>query len=139
VLLALEQKAFPLIPAPGLFVFADAAQPDFVGQKCSREGKQQPADRTSLIFGRDKELVEIFFGKLSASIAANLPSSATKRLQPFSISAGMRPRRFASNLSLAVSSPVETQLSIQTRAISPYSSTRAGRIAESETAMTFKP
>src|SRR5258708_40325950 len=57
------------------------------------------------------------------------PSSATNRLQPFSISSGIRARNFASRKLLASSSPVEAQLFIQTRAISSYSSARAGRIA----------
>src|SRR6516164_5423129 len=56
------------------------------------------------------------------------PSSATKRLQPFSTSCGTRARNVASRKLLASSRPVETQLSIQTRAISSYSSARAGRI-----------
>src|SRR5580698_8285241 len=63
-----------------------------------------------------------------ASIAANLPpSSATNRLQPLSTSRYTRSRSFVSNASLAVLSPVETQLSIQTRATSSYSSRCAGR------------
>src|SRR5260370_35815455 len=40
----------------------------------------------------------------------------------------MRARNFASRKLLAASRPVEAQLSIQTRAISSYSSVRAGRI-----------
>src|ERR1700674_2813788 len=56
-------------------------------------------------------------------------SSATNRLQPFSISSGIRARNFASRKLLASSNPVEAQLFIQTRAISSYSSARAGRIA----------
>src|SRR5216683_2032837 len=40
----------------------------------------------------------------------------------------MRARSFASSGSLASSSPVEAQLFIQTRAISSYSSARAGRM-----------
>src|SRR5712675_1049895 len=64
-----------------------------------------------------------------ASIAAKRPpSSATKRLQPLSTSRETRARKFASSKSLASASPVQTQLSIQTRAISSYSSVRAGRI-----------
>src|SRR5712671_2198672 len=58
-------------------------------------------------------------------------SSATNRLQPFSISSGIRARNFASRKLLASSIPVEAQLFIQTRAISSYSSMRAGRIAGS--------
>src|ERR1700739_4960316 len=65
----------------------------------------------------------------NASIAASVPSSsATKRFQPFSISRGTRARNFASRKLLASSSPVETQLFIQTRATSSYSSARAGRM-----------
>jgi hypothetical protein len=60
---------------------------------------------------------------------SKLPSViATKRLQPLATSSGMRARNFASRESLASSSPVDTQLSIQTRAIPSYSSGRAGRI-----------
>src|ERR1700760_3239347 len=54
-------------------------------------------------------------------------SSATYRLQPLSISRSTRARRLASRKLLASSSPVDTQLSIQTRATSSYSSGRAGR------------
>src|ERR1700744_5219429 len=65
----------------------------------------------------------------NASIAASVPlSSATNRLQPFSISIGTRARNLASRKLLASSRPVETQLFIQTRATSSYSSSRAGRI-----------
>src|SRR4029077_4267656 len=46
-------------------------------------------------------------------------------------SSGMRARNFASRKLLVSSSPVEAQLSIQTWAISSYSSTRAGRIVGS--------
>src|SRR3954454_14594492 len=60
--------------------------------------------------------------------ASALPSSATNRLQPLSTSSGMRTRNFASRKLLAASRPVEAQLFIQTRAISSYSSGRAGRI-----------
>ncbi|MGY4354896.1 hypothetical protein ACVW0J_001389 [Bradyrhizobium sp. i1.7.7] len=59
-------------------------------------------------------------------------SSATNRLQPFSISRLMRARRFASRNSLASARPVEAQLSIQTRPISSYSSVRAGRMTGSD-------
>jgi hypothetical protein len=50
----------------------------------------------------------------------------------------MRARNVASSGSLALSNPVDTQLFIQTRAISSYSSFRAGRIAASGAAMLLK-
>jgi len=60
-------------------------------------------------------------GDLSA-VVSNVEAPA------FSISIGTRARRLASRYLLPSSSPVDTQLSIQTLATSSYSSNRAGRI-----------
>ena len=59
-----------------------------------------------------------------ASRRARPPSSATNRLQPFSISRSNAGAQIApAGNCWPASSPVETQLSIQTRATSSYSST----------------
>src|SRR5206468_3748474 len=51
-LLLFEHKALALIPAPGLVVFADAAQPDFIRQAFARKTEQPPAEAPALIFRR---------------------------------------------------------------------------------------
>ena len=79
-----------------------------------REGEQLPAEALALVVGRDKELVEIASGGRNASIAAiRPPSSATYRLQPFSISrrsagAQIGQQNFFAKLSEFVSSLVST-------------------------------
>src|SRR6202008_3938988 len=60
----LEHTALALVPAPGLFVPADAAKDDFVRQMRSREGEQLSAERTALIVRRDEQLVEIEFWQM---------------------------------------------------------------------------
>lgn len=96
-----------LVPAP-CFIFAHAAQPDFVRQLRPREGEQHPPDALALVLRRDEELIRDN-GRAGARPAwrqASVPpSSATWRLQPFSISIGMRARSFASRKLLASSSP----------------------------------
>src|SRR3954471_9663686 len=58
----LERKAFALVPAPGLFVLAHAAQPDFIRQVLARKSEQLAPQAVALIFRRHKQLVEIAFG-----------------------------------------------------------------------------
>src|SRR3954471_15124880 len=60
----LERKAFALVPAPGLFILAHAAQPDFIRQMLAREGEQSPPETAALIFRHHKQLVEIAFGHM---------------------------------------------------------------------------
>src|SRR5947207_2444026 len=50
----LEHKTFALIPAPRLFIFAHAAQQDFIRQMLSRESEQSPPEVLALIFRRDE-------------------------------------------------------------------------------------
>jgi hypothetical protein len=44
-----EDKTFTFVPAPCFFIFANTAQPDFVGQMRSRESEQPPAKVLALI------------------------------------------------------------------------------------------
>ena len=60
----LEHKTLALVPAPGFFVLAHAAQVDFVGQQLAGEGEQLPAEVLALIFRGDEQLVEIEFGQM---------------------------------------------------------------------------
>src|ERR1700730_3451421 len=48
-----------LIPAPRLFIFAHAAQLDFIRQLLAREREQPPSEILTLILRRDEQLVEI--------------------------------------------------------------------------------
>ena len=127
----LEHKAFALVPAPGLFVLAHAAQPDFIRQLLPREGEQLPPETVALILRRHEQLVEIAVAA-DASPASPRAFRCRRRRKGSSRSrspCGTRARKFASRELLASSaSPVETQLSIQTRAISSYSCGRAGRM-----------
>src|SRR3954465_13287121 len=61
-LLFLEHKAFTLVPAPGLFILAHAAQPDFIRQVLARKSEQLAPQTVALIFRRHEQLVEIAFG-----------------------------------------------------------------------------
>src|SRR5579871_4855628 len=58
-LLFLEHKSLALIPAPGAFVLAHAAQPDLIRQLVAREAEQTLAEPVALILGRDEQLIEV--------------------------------------------------------------------------------
>ena len=126
----LEHKTFALIPAPRFFIFTHTAQRNFIRQMLSRESEQPSAEVLALIFrarrtiGRDK---------VWADAAPASPQAARHRWRQTGSSPSRSRAECARATSpagncLASSRPVEAQLSIQTRAISSYSSVRAGRI-----------
>src|SRR6266852_7216634 len=53
-----KDKTLALIPAPRLFIFAHAAQRNFIRQLLAREREQLPPEVPTLIFRRDEQLVE---------------------------------------------------------------------------------
>src|SRR5438045_18303 len=88
-LFLLEHKSLAFVPAPGFFVLADAAQPDFVRHLLPREGKQLPADASALIGWRHKKLVEIFVGRMQgqhgregSAVVGDVQAPATLDLMP---------------------------------------------------------
>lgn len=124
--LFLEHKALALVPAPG--PWRSEARFHLIRKPRPGESEQLASEIAALVVGCHEQLIEIAFAKKQREHRGELSLMATKRLQPFSISIGARARNFASRKLLACSRPVETQLSIQTRETSSYSSRCAGRI-----------
>src|SRR6266702_4653157 len=60
----LEHKTFALIPAPCFFIFAHAAQQDFMRQLLSRESEQSAPEVLALIFRCDEQLVQVELGQM---------------------------------------------------------------------------
>jgi hypothetical protein len=54
-----KHKILALVPAPGLIIFAHAAQADLIGQLLPGEGEQCAAEPLALTFRDNKKLVEI--------------------------------------------------------------------------------
>src|SRR6516165_4893672 len=63
-LFLLENKAFALVPAPGLLVLTHAAQEYLVRQMRSGEGEQPSPERAALILWHDEKLVEVTFRQM---------------------------------------------------------------------------
>ena len=81
------------------------------------------------MFRSDEQLIEIEVGQMQRQHRRERLAVVGDKQAPAPIHLErIRARNFASRKLLAASRPVEAQLSIQTRAISSYSSVRAGRI-----------
>src|SRR6516162_2192 len=63
-LFLLENKAFALVPAPGLLVLTHAAQEYLVRQMRSGEGEQPSPERAALILWHDEKLVDVTFRQM---------------------------------------------------------------------------
>jgi hypothetical protein len=94
-----------------------------------REGEQLPPKPAALVLRRDEELIEVIVARLQGQHRRQPAVVVGNEKVPAAFDLARDPgRRLASRKLLASARPVETQLSIQIRAMSSYSSGRAGRM-----------